>query len=91
MRLAQKEGRRPSTLNAECGSGPNVTGFLGREHARQDKAPTEVFPLLFHLGRIQVTHPHRVDTHVGGSSPCRDGLDVGNEPQDEGLITVSCR
>lgn len=22
---------------------------------------------------------------------CRDGLDVGSEPQDEGLSTVSCR
>ena len=22
---------------------------------------------------------------------CRDGVDVGNEPQDKGLIVVSCR
>lgn len=29
VRSAPKEGRSPSTLNAECGSGPSVTGFLG--------------------------------------------------------------
>lgn len=74
---------------------PDVIGFLGREgpreHSRQDKVPTEVFPLLFHPGRIQVTHPNHMDTHVVAIAACRDGVDVGNEPQDKGLIVVSCR
>lgn len=66
-----------------------------REHAPQDKVPTEVFPLLCHRENSRLlTQITWIHVWVALAA-CRDGLDgrgdVGSEPQDGGLSTVSCR
>ena len=72
VRSAWKEGRSPWPWTQSVDRAPDVIGFFGREgpreHSHQVKVPTEVFPLLFHPGRTQVTHPNHMDTRVGGGS-----------------------